>query len=264
MKKVLLWLLLCVFLCIQSVFAVPAKDPYSLKLCKVILNPNAVDGYQLIVFNEDGRNPKIVEEDTCVEWVLYLLPKEIDLDDIEIKKVEKEDFYDGICRKKVQKRDVVNLWAIRVWKLESRCAHIDECSSWCHHPNSSPSWTDRVRIEYNKDYGKKYDELDSQYKIDLSKQKYVLKLYMWVDRIDEKNLKIDKFKARNDESWEWIPVIDIYDERDIPWSLPEDNRSTLEQYISLNHKFISQIFLLTGAIIVVILFICVYFKKKKK
>ena len=192
MKKVLLWLFLYVFFCVQLVFAVPAENPYSLKLCNVILNPNAVDGYQLIVFDEDGWNPKKVEGDICVEWVLYLLPDKIDLDDIEIKKVEAEDYFDGTCYEKTQKRDVKNLWAMKLWTLESQCAQIDECS-WCHHPDSSPSWTDRLIIKYNENYGKEASEWDSQYIIDLYKQKYVLGLYKWVDRIDEENLKSDKF-----------------------------------------------------------------------
>ena len=79
MKKSILCVLLWLIFSTQLVSAVPAPpwNQYSLELCNVILNPDGVDGYQLVVFNEDGWNPKIVEEDTCVEWVLYLLPDEI-------------------------------------------------------------------------------------------------------------------------------------------------------------------------------------------
>lgn len=199
--------------------AVPAENPYSLELCKVILNPDAIEWYQLVAFDRNWNNPKNVKEDTCVEWVIYLLPDTLDLSNVKIKLIEEtfEDRFDT-CESRDPKWEVVNKWAIKLWLLESWCAHIDECS-WCFHPNSSPSWTDRLKIKYNKDYGKKVDELDSLYTKELSKRKYVLSLYKRVDWIDEKNLKRDKFKAWNKESWEGNPVQDIYDERDIPWSL---------------------------------------------
>ena len=77
-----------IFLTIPSVFAIPAEHMYSLDLCSVVLNPRVIDGYHLVVFDENGKNPKIVEEDTCVEGIAYLLPVTLDFSDIEIKKRE--------------------------------------------------------------------------------------------------------------------------------------------------------------------------------
>lgn len=275
MKKSLLWVFLWLIFGTQLVSAVPAppENQYSLKLCNVILNPNAVGGYQLVAFNKDWWNPKKVEEDTCVEWVLYLLPDEIDLDDIEVKDIEVENFYDR-CRRELQKRDVVNSWATKVWELESRCVNLDECSH-CSHSKSSLSWTDRYKIKYNEYYGKEpsrwwevyknekwwwwQSDMDSYYR-GIYGRKYTLSRYKRVDRIDEDNLKTDKFRARDSESWIKKPVKDVYDERDIPWSLPKNNHSILEQYVLLNHKLILQLW----GIVVIILLICIYFKKKKK
>jgi len=169
---------------IQSVYAVPAENPYSLKLCSVVLNPWELEWYKLVVFNEDGSNPRIVNEDTCVKWRLYFLPNSINLKDIKIKEIkEEENFFDGTCWDNSPKRKIINKWVIYVGSLDSSCAVIDECTADCIHPDTSPRWTDRYKIERNED-----------------KNKYILGLYNWVDRIDEKNLKEDKLKAWNDKS----------------------------------------------------------------
>ena len=177
----LLWMFLFM-LFIQSVYAVPAENPYSLNLCSVVLNPWEVEWYNLVVFNEDGSNPKIVKEDTCIKWRLYFLPNSIELKDIKIKEIkEKESSFDGICRYNSPKREIINKWAIYIGSLKSSCAVIDECTADCKHLDTSTNWTDRYKIICDED-----------------KNECILSLYNWVDRIDEKNLKEDKLKARND------------------------------------------------------------------
>ena len=58
MKKFLLFGIFLFYIFFnQSVYAVPAENPYSLNLCSVVLNPWEVEWYNLVVFNEYGSNP---------------------------------------------------------------------------------------------------------------------------------------------------------------------------------------------------------------
>ena len=183
-----------------SVHAVAAENTYSLNLCSVVLNPTAVKWYKLVAFENEWTNPKIVKEDTCVEWSLYLLPNEFNIDDIKIG--YRDGYIEWRVTLKFNKWYITNPWVIELWDLESTCQSDNELNS-CYHPNTSDSWTDWFKIQHDP-----YKEWS-----------YKIKLYKRVDWIDEDNLWVDKDKAWNSISWKKIPVEDEYDVRDI---IPSD------------------------------------------
>ena len=175
-KTLIILSLLVWFFTLQNCYSVPAAFPYSLDICWMIINTDAIEGYKIVTISEFWAGAREIKNYECLNWFLFLVPEDLREEDIKTREIKKEipeeekenedeenensrDRRSWNFRLDTQqnyrywwtdyKWELENKDTVFVWKIKNRCSHVDERTR-CHHPNTHSYRTDFHVLSYNE------------------------------------------------------------------------------------------------------------------